>query len=101
MANLGEMGNRLHLRVPEGFAVTASAYKRFLEASDLEGELAKRLAQAPIDDLESLEAISREIQTLVRQAPLPPDLEVALVEAGKALQDGGLAVRSSLRLCPR
>ncbi|MEW6658592.1 MAG: PEP/pyruvate-binding domain-containing protein [Thermodesulfobacteriota bacterium] len=95
MANLGEMGNRLHLLVPEGFAVTAAAYKRFLEASGLEEELAQRLAQAPIDDLESLEAISREIQTLVRQAPLPPDLEEALVEAGKALQYRGLAVRSS------
>ncbi|MBI4644762.1 MAG: phosphoenolpyruvate synthase [Deltaproteobacteria bacterium] len=95
MANLGELGNRLHLRVPEGFAVTASAYKRFLEASDLEGELAKRLAQAPIDDLESLEAISREIQTLVRQAPLPPDLDAALKEAGKAFEGRPLAVRSS------
>jgi len=95
MANLGEMGNRLHLLVPEGFAITASAYKRFLEASGLEVELEKHLAQAPIDDLESLEAISREIQTLVRQAPLPPDLEAALVEAGKALQYRGLAVRSS------
>ncbi|MDD5643338.1 MAG: PEP/pyruvate-binding domain-containing protein [Syntrophales bacterium] len=95
MANLGEMGNRLGLRVPEGFAVTASAYKRFLEASGLEGELAKHLSQARIDDLESLEATSREIQTLVRQAPLPPDLEAALLEAGRAFQGRPLAVRSS------
>ncbi len=95
MANLGEMGNRLHLRVPEGFAVTATAYRRFLEASGLEGELAKRLAEARIDDLESLEGISREIQALVRQAPLPPDLEAALVEAGKAFEGRLLAVRSS------
>ncbi|RJR40737.1 MAG: pyruvate, phosphate dikinase [Deltaproteobacteria bacterium] len=95
MANLGEMGNRLHLPVPAGFAITASAYKRFLEASGLEGELAQRLAQARIDDLESLEAVSREIQALVRQAPLPPDLEAALAEAGKAFQGRPLAVRSS------
>jgi len=95
MANLGEMGNRLHLQVPQGFAITAAAYKRFLEASGLDGKLAKHLAQARIDDLESLEAISREIQTLVRQAPLPPDLEEALLEAGKPLQGVPLAVRSS------
>ena len=95
MANLGEMGNRLHLKVPEGFAITATAYKRFLEASGLEGELEKHLAQASIDDLESLEAISREIQTLVRRAPLPPDLEAALLEAGKPFQGRPLAVRSS------
>lgn len=95
MANLGEMGNRLGLPVPQGFAVTASAYKRFLEASGLEGELEKHLSQARIDDLESLEATSQEIQTLVRQAPLPPDLETALLEAGKAFQGQPLAVRSS------
>lgn len=95
MANLGEIGNRLQLQVPEGFAITATAYQRFLESAGLDEELAKHLAQAPIDDLESLEAISREIQTLVRQAPLPPDLEEALLAAGKPLQGLPLAVRSS------
>ena len=95
MANLGEIGNRLHLLVPEGFAITAAAYKRFLEASGLDVELAKHLAQARIDDLESLEAISREIQTLVRQAPLPQDLEEALLEAWKPFLGLPLAVRSS------
>ena len=95
MANLGEIGNRLHLPVPEGFAIAASAYKRFLEASGLQGELEQRLTQARIDDLESLEAISREIQDLVRRAPLPPDLETALHEAAQTLQDRPLAVRSS------
>ena len=95
MANLGEMANRLGLRVPEGFAVTAYAYKHFLEASGLEEELSSRLAQARIDDLESLQTVSREIQTLVRQAPLPPDLDTALQEAGKAFAGRPLAVRSS------
>ena len=74
MANLGEIGNRIGLPVPQGFAVTASAYKRFLEGANLAGELEARLAQAPIHDLESLELVSQEIQDLIRQAPLPPDL---------------------------
>jgi len=95
MANLGEISNRLHLPVPPGFAVTATGYKRFMEASGLGGELAQRLAQAPIDDLESLEAISREIQDLVREAPLPPDLETALQEAAQTMAGLPLAVRSS------
>jgi pyruvate,water dikinase len=95
MANLGEIRNRLRLMVPDGFAISATAYQRFLEASGLAGKLASRLAQARIDDLESLEATSQELQTLVRQAPLPADLMEALAQASQALSGPGLAVRSS------
>jgi pyruvate,water dikinase len=95
MANLGEIRNRLGIRVPEGFAVTAAAYRHFLENSGLVETLEDRLDQARIDDLESLERISREVQDLVRQAPLPPDLEEALRQAGETLAGHRLAVRSS------
>jgi len=95
MANLGEIGNRVGLPVPQGFAITAAAYKRFLTASGIAGELEARLSQAPIEDLDSLKTVSRELQALVRQAPLPPDLEEAILEAGKSLPTPWLAVRSS------
>ena len=75
MANLGEIGNRVGLPVPQGFAITAAAYKRFLESSSLAADLADKLSQANIEDLDSLKTISRELQAMVRQAPLPPDLE--------------------------
>ncbi|MDI6853987.1 MAG: PEP/pyruvate-binding domain-containing protein [Deltaproteobacteria bacterium] len=95
MANLGEIQNRLGIRVPRGFAVTAAAYRHFLEESGLTALLEERLDQARIDDLESLEQISREVQELVRRAPLPPDLEEALRQAAATLAGGRLAVRSS------
>ena len=95
MANLGEIGNRIGLPVPQGFAVTATAYKRFLEGANLSGELEARLSQAPIHDLESLELVSQEIQDLIRRAPLPPDLEDALHRAAQNLPTPWLAVRSS------
>jgi pyruvate,water dikinase len=39
MANLGEIGNRVGLPVPQGFAITAAAYKHFLESSRLAADL--------------------------------------------------------------
>jgi pyruvate,water dikinase len=95
MANLGEIGNRIGLPVPQGFAITAAAYKRFLESSSLAADLEAKLAQADIADLDSLKTISRELQAMVRQAPLPPDLEEAIIRAGNSLPTPWLAVRSS------
>ncbi len=95
MANLGELRNRLQLRTPAGFAVSAFAYRHFLESAGLAEELKARLAGARIDDLDSLEAVSRDLQRLVRQAPLPPDLEGALLQAAGELGEAFLAVRSS------
>jgi pyruvate,water dikinase len=95
MANLGEIGNRIGLPVPQGFAITAAAYKRFLTASGIAGDLEAVLSQAHIEDLDSLKSVSRELQALVRQAPLPPDLTAAILEAGATLPTPWLAVRSS------
>jgi pyruvate,water dikinase len=95
MANLGEIGNRIGLPVPQGFAITAAAYKRFLEASSLAADIEARLSEASIQDLDTLKTISRELQALVRQAPLPRDLEAAIVQASRALPTRWLAVRSS------
>ena len=95
MANLGEIGNRVGLPVPQGFSITAAAYKRFLESSSLAADLYDKLSQANIEDLDSLRVISKELQAMVRQAPLPPDLEAAIVQAGQDLPTHWLAVRSS------
>ena len=95
MANLGEIGNRVGLPVPQGFAITAAAYEHFLTTSGIAGDLEAALSQAHIEDLDSLKGISRQLQALVRQAPLPPDLEAAIREAGESLPTPWLAVRSS------
>lgn len=95
MANLGEIGNRIGLPVPQGFAITASAYKHFLESSSLAADLAARLSQANVADLDSLKSLSRELQALVRQAPLPQDLEEAILQAAQILPTPWLSVRSS------
>jgi pyruvate,water dikinase len=95
MANLGEIGNRIGLPVPQGFAITAAAYKRFLESSGLAAEIEVRLSEASIQDLDTLKTISRELQARVREAPLPADLEEAIIKAARSLPTRWLAVRSS------
>ena len=95
MANLGEIHNRLHLTTPKGFVITATAYQHFLEGSGFSGILADKLQEADITDLVRLEAVSQELQDLIRQADLPADLSQAITEAGQIFGDRYISVRSS------
>ena len=51
MANLGEIRNRIGLRVPNGFAITAAAARHFMEQSHIQDEINRRLKTLDIDDL--------------------------------------------------
>jgi pyruvate,water dikinase len=95
MANLGEISNRLGLAVPRGFAITATAYKAFMEEASLVEAIASRLDAESLADLERLQQASQDIQDLVLKAPLPADLEQILRLAARALPTDRLAVRSS------
>ncbi len=95
MANLGEIRNRLGLAVPRGFAITAAAYKAFMEGASLVDAIASRLNAESLADLESLQQVSQDIQDLVLKAPLPADLEQILRLAAQALPTDRVAVRSS------
>ncbi len=101
MANLGELRNRLGVRVPEGFAITAWAARHFMEVSHTQIEIARRLQTLDIEDLGALYAVSAAIQDLVRAAALPGDLERAIAQQTAALvrrlgsADFKVALRSS------
>jgi len=100
MANLGELRNRLGMRVPEGFAVTAIAARHFMEASQVYDEINRRLQTLNADDLEALYRVSSDIQNLIREALLPADLERLLREHAARLEAEGqgtitVAMRSS------
>jgi pyruvate,water dikinase len=103
-ASLGELLRgltALGIRVPEGFAVTADGYRRFIEANGLEGRIADVLASAQKGDLASLERCSREIRAMMTRAPMPPELERAIVDEyakmarSEADREPDVAVRSS------
>lgn len=99
-ANLGEMRNRLHLPVPEGFAITAYAYKIFVEEKVLDGEIRKELTGLNINDSEALAAISRKIQESILSTQLPLALKGAILQsydrlAARVGKEVPVSVRSS------
>ncbi|MDO9042466.1 MAG: PEP/pyruvate-binding domain-containing protein [Desulfocapsaceae bacterium] len=79
MANLGEVRNRVGLRTPDGFVITAAAGRHFTQANDLEVEINRRLKGLDFDNMEELYTVSAGIQALIVNAPLPKDLEEAIL----------------------
>ena len=77
MANLGEVATRSGLKVPPAFVITASATGRFLTPQVL-AEINRRLQILDPEDFDSLFKTCEELKRIVREAPLPPDLEELL-----------------------
>ena len=75
-ASLGEMISRLSgagLRVPGGFATTATAYHSFLSHDGLDGRIEALLAPLDVSDVEDLARVGRTIRSWIEDQPLPPD----------------------------
>lgn len=101
-ASLGELINRLGpagVRVPDGFATTADAYREFLAAGGLRERVAEQLDR--LRGGARLSDVGAAVRAAVLTAPLPPALER---EAGGAYErlarrvgrtDPDVAVRSS------
>ncbi len=100
-ASLGEMIGNLAargIRVPGGFATTATAYRDFLANGGLAERIAARLAALVHDDVAALARCGAEIRSWIVAAPLPPRLEAETGAAYRALMAGSeypVAVRSS------
>ncbi|MHC4108204.1 MAG: PEP/pyruvate-binding domain-containing protein, partial [Planctomycetota bacterium] len=100
MASLGELQQRLGLKVPNGFVVTARGFRRFMEHNQLQAEIDRRRQAAGAERLDDLYELSTEIQRLIVRAGLPADLEKAILEQYGSLERAegkgvAVAVRSS------
>ncbi len=95
-AALAEIKNKLGLPVPEGYVLTAQAYRQFCE-KPLWTHIRDATRNVDLDDLDALHAISVKLIDEVLASPLPRAIEVALADrAARLVKDGlGLAVRSS------
>jgi pyruvate,water dikinase len=103
-ASLGELYGELGaagVRVPDGFAITAAAYRALLDGNGLRDRLAAILKGVTGEDVTALAAAGAELRALVEAAPLPPGLEEEIAAAYRALgreygaEQPAVAVRSS------
>ena len=100
VANLGEIRNRIQLRVSNGFAITASAYQCFMKQNDLQSEIDRLIQATDVERLDQLFSLSANIQQLIIRSSLPEDLEVAIDEQYRLLEEADgkgitVAMRSS------
>ena len=102
-ASLGEMLSQLSaagVRVPDGFATTAEAFRVFLQHESLRERIAHRLASLDIDDLRALAAAGDEIRGWIVGQPFPADFQDEIKTIFQELVTDGsskisFAVRSS------
>ncbi|MEN9581491.1 MAG: phosphoenolpyruvate synthase, partial [Pseudomonadota bacterium] len=103
-ASLGEMLahlERLGVSVPDGFAVTADAYRLHLKEAALETLIYDMLDSLDTADVARLAKVGAEIRQLIRSAPLPKSVEKQVVKAYREMSQRygdtatDVAVRSS------
>jgi len=86
IAHLGEMKNRLNITVPEGFSISAYAFKRFMEHNALTEKITAQLSAMGVDDLNELGSRSKYIQNIVSGAEIPEDLQDAINKSVEGLK---------------
>jgi pyruvate,water dikinase len=102
-ASLGELLSQLTdagIRVPDGFATTAEAFRVFLREGGLEARIAARLEHLDVDDTRELTRAGAEIRGWIEAAPFPAALEAEVRSFYQWLRadapgDISVAVRSS------
>jgi pyruvate,water dikinase len=95
-ANLAYIGRNLRLPTPQGFAVTTTACRQFLQETRLSEEIDSLLADLVDDDPARLEAVSHRLGERILATPLPQGIDRALQAAASHFPpEQRFAVRSS------
>ena len=102
-ASLGEMYQNLTgegIRIPNGFAITADAYRTILDSNDAWEKLHAQLDDLNPDDVAQLQECGKRCREIIYDCTLPDDIVTQISNAYEALkmeygEDVTLAVRSS------
>lgn len=102
-ASLGEMLQQLTpkgIKVPDGFATTATAYRYFIQQAGLEEKLRSLFSDLDVEDVTNLQEHGEQARTLILNTEFPQELETAITTAYLQLcqrysSNTDVAVRSS------
>ncbi|MCC5937477.1 MAG: phosphoenolpyruvate synthase [Lunatimonas sp.] len=100
-ASLGEMIHALQpfgIRIPDGFATTAEAYRHFLDENDLFNKLQHQLDQLDTEKLSNLAEVGKNCRELISSGKFSGHMQEEYLQAFRALSEGkaiSVAVRSS------
>jgi len=102
-ASLGEMRRELTpkgVNVPDGFAITANAYRYLLASTGIQDEIERLLSDLDTHDYTNLSERGEKVRSLIYNAAFPEDLKKAVIDAYATLcreygDNTDVAVRSS------
>jgi len=83
-ASLGEMIQQLlpkGVNVPNGFAVTAYAFRYFIQQAGLEKRLRRLLTDLDVNNIDNLRERGQQARTLILDTAFPPELESEIIKA--------------------
>lgn len=95
--NLTQLG----VNIPNGFSTTRDAYELLLAQNSLAQRIDKLMDGLDIEDVAQLQLCGKAVRELILNEPLPPELEVEIVDAYRELSEKygensiDVAVRSS------
>lgn len=102
-AALGEMFSNLvplGVNIPNGFALTADAYRYFFEKTGLDKDIERILADLDTKSIKNLQAHGKKVREAILKKEFPPMLHDAIVESYAEFEEkfgknADVAVRSS------
>ncbi len=103
-ASLGEMKKHLEpkgVKIPDGFVITANAYRYFIQFNNLEEKIREILKGLNTNDIEDLHTRGEKIRELIKSGKFPQELKELIKKYYKELslkfktENVDVAVRSS------
>lgn len=87
-ASLGEMIQQLTprgVKIPNGFATTAYAYRYFIQSAGLEQKLRELLSDLDVENVKDLQQRGKKARALLLHTPFPKELRDAITTAYQSL----------------